>query len=205
MGMRKVKILLSLVICSFLLLPLSIQAKGKREIIKKDEIVINQQNDSFTELTREEFIEHIARNNGISYEQAEIEVTQKDFNCFKERSLNGEIQPRSMILHYGYFESYFYTPTDEYNDPRRSTCAKFGVYASYYYPDADTSWASRRFNAVHDTYLYAANDFTSVILRSKYAYVSGSYSINFDARFEMKRDAPFMYYVEYTMSHKFYI
>lgn len=203
--MKAIKLTITLVLCTLFMIPTSVYAT-ETVVNETTEIVLNQEGEeNFVELTREEFIEHISRNKNISIQQAEQEVTQNDQISIQQRATIGEIQPRALQIHYGYFESIFYTPTDKHANPQISTCATFGVYVSYFLPDASTTWASRRFNAVHDTYLYATNDFTKVILHSKAANITGPYSIKFAAKFEMKRDAPLMYYVDYTLSHNFYL
>lgn len=204
--MKTLKLIITLVLCTLFMFPTSIYA-AEPTAIDSTEIVLSHDGDeNFVELTKEEFIEHISRNNNISIQQAEQEVNQKDQITIQQRATIGEIQPRALQLRYGYFESIFYTPTESYGKiPEFSTCATFGVYVSYFLPDASTTWASRRFNAVHDTYLYATNDWTKVIVHSKAANITGPYSIKFASKFDMKRDLPFMYYVNYTLSHDFYL
>lgn len=193
--MKNIKILLILFVFSLFLMPVQVSAENE-DNEKTDEF-------EFVELSKAEFIQHIATNNDISFEEATILVEEKDNQGFIDAANRGEIMPRGLSLRYGYFKAIFYTPSDPKPDPLGSTCAEYGVYASYYLPDANSSWASRKFNAIHDSFVLPNNNYTAVVVHSKSANITGSHNIKFSAIFDMKRNFPQHYYVKYTINHNF--
>lgn len=196
--MKKIKLFIVMMMCALVVVPTTISAE------ENDTQQVQQDDDyEFVELSREEFINHIAELNDLTYSEAEIQVSGNDFEGISAAIARGERMPRALELRYGYFTSRFYTPSDTKRDPAGSTNAYYGVYASYYLPTGSTSWSSRKFNAIHDTFIYAGNGSSLVTVYTKNANITSVYNIKFSAKFKMKRNLPGMYYVDYTVTTNF--
>ncbi len=193
------KLFIALIMISSILIPSANQIEAtSHNLTSNPSLTSENQSEDTTvvELSKEEFVKQVATRKGISTTQAEQEIDRVDFQNLVNSFSMGRRMPKSLYLKYGYFQR-------QHCSGDGMICATYGVYASYYLPDSNSPWSSRYFNGVHDSYLYASNFAALVKLYSKSAFISNSYTIVFAANFDMKRDAPFNWYVNYKINTNF--